>query len=85
MRVRRILAAGPVSATLAVAPAAVAQEHSARPTVVSPKTCSAGFKHAVIDGDEKCLKRGTFCKHSADRHYRAMAFAARSTTLGSTA
>jgi hypothetical protein len=34
------------------------------------KTCSTGFKHAVINGAEKCLRRGQFCARAADGQYR---------------
>jgi hypothetical protein len=34
------------------------------------KPCSAGWKHAVIGGSHKCLRRGQFCARSRDREYR---------------
>jgi hypothetical protein len=40
------------------------------PTAAVAKTCSSGFKHAVINGAEKCLRRGEFCARAADRQYR---------------
>jgi hypothetical protein len=40
-----------------------------RPDAVA-KTCSAGYKHAVIGGVEKCLRAGEFCTHAYDGQYR---------------
>jgi hypothetical protein len=37
--------------------------------VLAAKSCSAGYTHAVINGSHKCLRRGQFCSHSADRQY----------------
>ena len=34
------------------------------------KTCSSGFNHAVIGGQEKCLRAGEFCAHRYDSQYR---------------
>jgi hypothetical protein len=70
MKFRRWLAAsaaalGIAAAVPVVAPAAPAAIQS--PAVT--KTCSAGFKHARINGSEKCLRRGQFCSSSAKRHY----------------
>jgi hypothetical protein len=42
---------------------------SATPTTVA-KTCSTGYRHAVIGGAEKCLRAGEFCTHSYDRQYQ---------------
>jgi hypothetical protein len=56
-----LLGAAPVGAS-AAAPAA-------HQSIVS-KSCSSSFKHAVINGSEKCLRRGQFCAHVADRTYR---------------
>jgi hypothetical protein len=33
------------------------------------KPCSAGYKHAVIGGQHKCLRRGQFCARSRDAEY----------------
>ena len=40
------------------------------PATAVAKTCSSGFTHAVINGAEKCLRRGQFCARAADRQYR---------------
>ena len=42
---------------------------SATPAAAA-KTCSTGYRHAVIGGVEKCLRAGEFCTHSYDRQYR---------------
>jgi hypothetical protein len=34
------------------------------------KTCSSGWKHAVIGGEEKCLRSGQFCSRRYDSQYR---------------
>ena len=33
------------------------------------KPCSSGWKHAVIGGQHKCLRRGQFCARSRDSEY----------------
>jgi hypothetical protein len=55
-----LLGAAPV-----VAPAAP----PALRTIVVTKSCSAGYKHAVIGGSHKCLRRGQFCASSYKRQY----------------
>jgi hypothetical protein len=55
-----LLGAAPVSA-----PAA---PPASRPSVVF-KSCSAGYKHALIGGSEKCLRRAQFCASSYKRQY----------------
>jgi hypothetical protein len=34
------------------------------------KTCSSGFTHAVINHQQKCLRRGEFCAHRYRKQYR---------------
>ena len=46
---------------------------AAQPTLVL-KSCSGGFTTGLIDGATKCLRRGQFCKRSADRQYRRYGF-----------
>jgi hypothetical protein len=53
---------GAATPTTSAAPAAVA------------KTCRAGYVHAVIQREEKCLHAGEFCRHSLDRVYRRYGF-----------
>jgi hypothetical protein len=38
------------------------------------KTCSSGYKHAVIGGQHKCLRRGQYCARSRDREYHKYGF-----------
>lgn len=62
---RRLLVAALAAASLAAgAPAASAHT----PTeATAAKSCSSGWKHAVINGSHKCLRRGQFCAHAYDR------------------
>jgi hypothetical protein len=32
-------------------------------------TCSSGYKHAVIGGQHKCLRRGQYCARRYDSQY----------------
>jgi hypothetical protein len=50
--------------------AAAAQPSASPPQAVAAKSCSAGYKHAVIGGQHKCLRAGQFCTHSYDTQYR---------------
>jgi hypothetical protein len=59
---------------IAGAPAAAAEPAPTPPLAVSAKTCSAGWKHAVIGGAEKCLRRGQFCARRYKRQYRRHGF-----------
>jgi hypothetical protein len=69
-RIRHALVALAATTALAGAAPAIAADHAAAPIAGISKTCSRGFTHAVIDGAQKCLRRGEFCAHSADRQYR---------------
>jgi hypothetical protein len=64
-----IAALGLLGAAPVVAPAAAPAAHQ---SIVSK--CSSSFKHAVINGSEKCLRRGQFCARGADRTYRRYGF-----------
>jgi hypothetical protein len=44
------------------------------PSVAVAKTCSAGYKHALISGSHKCLRRGQFCARAKDRTYHRYGF-----------
>ena len=61
-----------VLATLAAAVAAGASSPAAphAAPITAAKACSAGFKHAVIGGQQKCLRAGEFCTHRYDNQYR---------------
>jgi hypothetical protein len=70
---RRLLAALFVGASLAAAAPAAAPAH-APIEAVAAKSCSSGWKHAVINGSHKCLRRGQFCAGSADSQYHRYGF-----------
>lgn len=72
MKLRRYLGAAVVAVALALVPTAAPASNG--PVAVVAKTCSAGYRHAVINGAQKCLRRGEFCAHSADRQYRRYGF-----------
>jgi hypothetical protein len=44
------------------------------PVAVHAKSCSGSYKHAVINGAHKCLRRGQYCAHGADRQYHRYGF-----------
>jgi hypothetical protein len=63
---RRIAGLLAALALIAAAPAASATVDSHGSQVVAAKSCSAGYKHAVMpDGSHKCLRAGQFCKRKA--------------------
>jgi hypothetical protein len=75
LRSPRIAAMLAAFALVGVVPASQAVAHPASaPAAVAAKSCSAGYTHAVISGSEKCLRRGEYCAHSADRQYRRYGF-----------
>ncbi len=39
------------------------------PTAAVAKSSTSGYKHAVIGGSHKCLRRGQFCARSRDSQY----------------
>jgi len=43
-------------------------------SITAAKSCSSGYKHAVIGGAHKCLRRGQFCSKSKDRQYHKYGF-----------
>jgi hypothetical protein len=56
-------------------PASQATSPAARtPTAVAAKSCKAGYVHAVIGRQEKCLRRGEFCAHRYQRQYKRYGF-----------
>ena len=63
---KKLLAAVLAMAALA-APASFADAGS--PVATVSKSCSSGYRHAVINGAHKCLRRGQYCARSADRQY----------------
>jgi hypothetical protein len=69
MRIRTTLVAMMAAGALAAAPSAVPAKPATGPVAVAAEACSAGFKHAVIGGQEKCLRRGQFCARRYDSQY----------------
>jgi hypothetical protein len=68
------LAVTAVAVLAAPAVAPVVDGSPLAPSAAVAKTCSGSFTHAVIRGAEKCLRRGQFCAHAADRQYRRYGF-----------
>jgi hypothetical protein len=58
------------AAVLATSGAAAGRPVAATAPVGAAKTCSAGFTHAVINHQQKCLRRGEFCAHRYRRQYQ---------------
>ena len=65
-----IAAIGLFGAAPVAAPAAPPAD---TPSIVT-KSCSTGWKHAIINGAHKCLRRGQFCARAADRQYHRYRF-----------
>ena len=61
-------------AAISVATVAPASERIALTPVAAAKSCSAGWKHGVIGGEHKCLRRGQFCASRYDRDYHRYSF-----------
>jgi hypothetical protein len=68
-----VLAAAVAVAAGAPVPGASATQRAPSSAVIA-KTCSSGYTRGVINGSVKCLRRGEFCTHSADRQYRRYGF-----------
>jgi hypothetical protein len=73
---RRLAALAAAAAVFAAAPAVtpVFDGSPVAPSSAVAKTCSSGYKHAVINGSQKCLRRGEFCTRGADHQYRRYGF-----------
>jgi hypothetical protein len=73
---RRLVALGAAASLFVAAPAVAPIVHGSpvTPSSALAKTCSGSFKHAVINGAEKCLRRGQFCARAADGQYRRYGF-----------
>ena len=71
---RRVVALAIAASVFGAAPtvAPVLNGSPIAPSVAEAKTCSAGYKHAVIGGAHKCLRRGQFCAHARDRQYHRL-------------
>ena len=74
MRGRLTVLAAVACAAYAGALAAPASSPVARPDVAQAKSCSGGWKHAVLPWGHKCLRTGQFCKVSGDRYYHRYGF-----------
>jgi hypothetical protein len=70
-------------ATLAVAVAVFGAAPAVAPVLdrsalgapaASAKSCSSGYKHAVLGGSHKCLRRGQFCARAKDSTYHRYGF-----------
>jgi hypothetical protein len=61
-------------AALAAAAVAFAAAPAVAPSSAVAKSCSASYTHAVVNGSEKCLRRGQFCARAADHQYRRYGF-----------
>ena len=52
----------------------VAAFPAVQPAAAAAHICGTGYKHAVIGGGHKCLRRGQYCARSRDRDYRRYGF-----------
>lgn len=66
---KRRLALFVAAAALAAPVGGTAQADPTPPSAVVAKSCSAGYRHAVIGGRHKCLRRGQYCAKRYDRRY----------------
>ncbi|HWH93964.1 MAG TPA: hypothetical protein VNT03_08880 [Baekduia sp.] len=71
-RIVALLATAALVGIPAAAPAATHQPNA--PVAVAAKTCGAGYTHAVIGGQHKCLRRGQFCATRYAKQYRRYGF-----------
>lgn len=71
---RRFVALLAAASLAGIPAAATAATHQPAPVAVAAKTCGAGYKHAVIGGAEKCLRRGQFCASRYAKQYRRYGF-----------
>jgi hypothetical protein len=67
---RRIAGLLAALALIAAAPGAQAAAGDRPTSVTAAKSCSSGYRHAVIGGKQKCLRAGQFCAHRYDSQYR---------------
>jgi hypothetical protein len=59
-----------VATLLAAVAAATATPATQHAQATALKTCSSGWKHAVIGGVHKCVRAGQFCSRRYDSQYR---------------
>ena len=62
-------------ALIVAAPTASAGSGSATGApIVAAKSCSSGYRHAVLPNGHKCLRAGQFCKKAWDGRYHKYGF-----------
>ena len=63
-------------ALIAAAPASggTGSQSAGDAPIVVAKSCGSGYKHAIIGGQHKCLRRGQYCAHSKDSQYHKYGF-----------
>lgn len=76
MRSRRIAAVVAALGLIGIVSAsqATASQLSVTATAADAKSCGGGYTSGVINGSQKCLRRGQYCSHSADNQYRRYGF-----------
>ena len=74
MVVKRFLLAVVAAAGLALAQPAPSALPVLGSADVVARPCGSGYRHGVIDGQHKCLRRGQFCRRAADRQYHRYRF-----------
>lgn len=72
-RLTALLAAAAVALGVALG-GPIGSVGSQSPDAMIAKSCKSDYKHAVIDGKHKCLRRGQYCKRSADKQYHKYGF-----------
>jgi len=70
---RKLVVAAIAAVSLAAAGPATAPAQPPVGATVA-KSCSSGWKHAVVGGAHKCLRRGQFCARRYDRQYHRYGF-----------
>jgi hypothetical protein len=69
---RRLFAAA--LAAVALGGVAAAPTATGTPVAAIAKTCGHGYTHAVIGGQQKCLRRGEFCSYKERNQYHRYGF-----------
>ncbi|MDQ3933454.1 MAG: hypothetical protein M3340_02360 [Actinomycetota bacterium] len=60
-------------ALIAAAPTASGAAGSS-PSITAAKSCSSGYRHAILPNGHKCLRAGQFCKKAWDGRYHKYGF-----------
>ena len=74
MKYRVVVFVAALLAAISVATVAPAFERVALTPTAAAKACSVGWKHGIIGGEHKCLRRGQFCASRNDRDYHRYGF-----------